>query len=157
MEQLRPLKDATNIKKILYAKNLTFYLFFQLFRHIRPRRNLSGTCALPFPAMLSLFFFLWSMADKYFLCFEFFKVGLCSLDYNIWHSFCSFFYSRTYLQRLKLSIYDVIVVQKSSSREGKFTFYGWGYCLEKCVCWRWLHNVLETKCIKSIVKSRLSL
>ena len=27
----------------------------------------------------------------------------------------------------KLSIYDVIVVQKSSSQEGKFTFFGWDY------------------------------
>ena len=25
-----------------------------------------------------------------------------------------------------LSIYDVIVVQKSSNGDGKFTFYGWG-------------------------------
>ena len=28
---------------------------------------------------------------------------------------------------MKLSIYDVKVVQKRSSGEGKFTFYGWGY------------------------------
>ena len=30
-------------------------------------------------------------------------------------------------------------------------------CLEKCVCWRQLHNVLQTKCIKSGGKSLFSL
>ena len=35
--------------------------------------------------------------------------------------------------------YDVIVVQKSSSRERKSLSYGWG-------CWRRLRNVLEIKC-----------
>ena len=44
------------------------------------------------------------------------KLGSSSLDYSIWRSFCLFSYSRTYLQRLKLSNYDVIVVQKSSRR-----------------------------------------
>ena len=30
-------------------------------------------------------------------------------------------------------------------------------CFEKCVCWRRLHNELETKCIKSGGKSQFSL
>ena len=47
------------------------------------------------------------------------RTNYSSLDYNIWHSFCSFSYSRTYQWESQLSIYDVIVDQKSSSREGK--------------------------------------
>ena len=38
-----------------------------------------------------------------------------SLDCNIQHSFYSFSYSRTYQKRLKLSIYDVTVLEKKCS------------------------------------------
>ena len=48
--------------------------------------------------------------------------------------------------------YDVLVVQKSSSRNRKFTSRGGA-----SVCWRRLHNVLVTKCIKSGGKSQFSL
>ena len=57
-----------------------------------------------------------------------------SLHYSILISFFSFFYSWVCYSGFGLSICDVIVVQKSSSREGKFTFYGWDYSFP-CTLW----------------------
>ena len=52
-----------------------------------------------------------------------------SLECSIWHSFCSFSYSRLYSLELAFFSYDVIVVPKSSSREEKVNFQGVGLLL----------------------------
>ena len=62
------------------------------------------------------------------------------------------FFLRVFVQsnlsvKNQLSIYDVIVDQKSSSREGKFTFYGWGYSLTsydvtKKACYEYLADTM---------------
>ena len=52
---------------------------------------------------------------------------LSSLHYSIFLSFFSFSYSWVYYWGFELSIYHVIVVQKSSTQERKFTLYRWDY------------------------------
>ena len=52
----------------------------------------------------------------------------------------------------RLSISDVIVVQKSSRREGKFTFYGWDYYFP-CTFSPKLHSLATTQ-YESILQPR---
>ena len=47
-----------------------------------------------------------------------------------------------------------VIHYETANERGKYVFK---ICLQKCVCWRRLHNMLETKFIKSGGKSRLSL
>ena len=52
---------------------------------------------------------------------------LSSLHWSISLSFCSFLYNGVYYDVLKLSLSDVIVVQKGSNGDRKIQFFGWDY------------------------------
>ena len=54
------------------------------------------------------------------------------MNSNISLSFCSFLYNGVYLDKLKLSVSDVIVSQKKGSNgNGKLQFFGWDYNFTK--------------------------
>ena len=99
---------------------LSFFLFFK--------------CCFHF-FTLSLYTFDYDLASAFLLFI------LSSLDYNIWHSFCSFSYSRPCSGHIKLSLWRHNLLKKEMKEKTPLLLHVSQDWLILCCCqWMWRHR-----------------